>query len=79
VEISEGRCDTSFAKAVDVMEGCRVELARQFRRSVPFRALFVERDADRYVQLKRFSDARSTSGLEITAINEDFVLLSATG
>lgn len=70
--------DTSFAKAIDVMEGCRVELARQFRRSVTFRALFVERDTDRYAQLKRFSDARSTSRLEITAINEDFAESSAS-
>lgn len=70
--------DTSFAKAIDVMEGCRVELARQFGRSVTFRALFVERDADRYAQLKRFADARSTSRLEITAINEDFAESSAS-
>jgi three-Cys-motif partner protein len=74
----EDLSDTSFAKAIDVMEGCRVELARRFGRSVTFRALFVERDADRYAQLKRFSDTRSTSRLEITTINEDFAESSAS-
>src|SRR5438876_7027414 len=40
--------DTSFAKAIDVMEGCRVQLATKFHRSVNFRALFVERDPVRF-------------------------------
>ncbi len=32
--------DTSFGRAVEVMKRCRVELARRFKRSVTFRALF---------------------------------------
>jgi three-Cys-motif partner protein len=64
--------DTSFAKAIDVMEGCRVQLATQFKRSVTFRALFVERDPVRYAALKQFAEARTTAQIQITAINEDF-------
>lgn len=64
--------DTSFARAIDVMEGCRVQIARQFGRSIYFRALFVERDPARYTELKRFAEAKSTDCIDITAINEDF-------
>jgi len=64
--------DTSFAKAVEVMEGCRVEIARTFRRSVTFRALFVERDPERFAALKQFSAEKSNNQIEIKAINEDF-------
>jgi three-Cys-motif partner protein len=63
--------DTSFAKAIAVMEGCRVALAQR-NRAVEFRALFVERDATAFARLKRYADARSAAGVEIKAINEDF-------
>src|SRR5215813_12125825 len=59
--------DTSFAKAADVMESCRVQLARQFHRSVSFRALFVERDCTRHAQLKQFVESRSSTGVQLTA------------
>jgi three-Cys-motif partner protein len=39
---------------------------------VTFRALFVERDPERFAALKKFSDEKSTDQIEITAINEDF-------
>jgi three-Cys-motif partner protein len=68
----ENLSDTSFAKAIEVVEGCRAQLANAFNRSVRFRALFVERDPDRFVRLKQFADSRSTSEVEIVAVNEDF-------
>jgi three-Cys-motif partner protein len=68
----EDLTDTSFAKAIEVMHGCRIKLAKQFHRSVSFRALFVERDPERFARLKTFADERSTAGIEIKAINEDF-------
>src|SRR5689334_11818900 len=52
----EDLSDTSFSKAIEVMESCRVTLAQQFRRSVSFRALFVECDPERYARLKAFAD-----------------------
>lgn len=64
--------DTSFAKAIDVMEACRRHLDQRFGRSVSFRALFVERDPTRYVRLKEFADKRSSKHIKIEAINEDF-------
>ncbi|WP_116809525.1 three-Cys-motif partner protein TcmP [Steroidobacter cummioxidans] len=64
--------DTSFARAVEVMESCRAELERVFRRSVSFRALFVERNPTSYARLQTFAQQRSTTQLQITAINEDF-------
>ena len=64
--------DTSFARAVEVMEGCRVKLARDFQRSVHFRALFVERNAERFARLKQFAAERSSIGISITALNDDF-------
>jgi three-Cys-motif partner protein len=64
--------DTSFAKAIEVMEGCRAKLAQQFNRSVKFRALFVERDPEAFARLQKFAEERSTSEIEIRAINEDF-------
>lgn len=64
--------DTSFAKALDVMEGCRVEIAKNLGKSVTFRALFVERDPERFSVLKRFADERSNNRIEVKAINEDF-------
>jgi three-Cys-motif partner protein len=70
--------DTSFAKAIEVMEGCRVHLARRFGRSVSFRALFVERDPERFTRLKRFADQRTSQQIEIEAINEDFSESSAS-
>jgi three-Cys-motif partner protein len=63
--------DTSFAKAIEVMEGCRVALAQRSR-TVQFRALFVERDPTAFARLEQFVDARSTSDIEIKAINGDF-------
>lgn len=64
--------DTSFAKAIDVMERCRITIARQFNRSVSFRALFVERDPERFARLKKFADSMSTGQIKIEAINKDF-------
>jgi three-Cys-motif partner protein len=64
--------DTSFAKALEVMESCRVEIAKNLGKSVTFRALFVERDPERYSVLKRFADERSNNRIEVRAINEDF-------
>ena len=64
--------DTSFARAIEVMEGCRAELETKFRRSVTFRALFIERDAASFARLKHFADTRSTRQIQITAANEDF-------
>ena len=64
--------DTSFARAIEVMENCRSELERKFQRSVTFRALFVERDTTRFAQLKHFADTKSTREIQITAANEDF-------
>ena len=64
--------DTSFARAIEVMESCRSELERKFQRSVTFRALFIERDTARFAQLKHFADTRSTCQIQITAANEDF-------
>ena len=64
--------DTSFARAVEVMESCRAELERVFHRSVSFRALFVERNPASYARLQAFAQQRSTTQLQITAINEDF-------
>lgn len=64
--------DTSFARAVDVMESCRAELQRVFHRSVLFRALFVERNPASYVRLQNFAKQRSSAQIQITAINEDF-------
>src|SRR5580704_11851652 len=69
--------DTSFSKAIEVMEGCRVALAQRGR-TVKFRALFVERDPTAFARLKQFSDARSTSEIEIRAINEDFAESAAS-
>ena len=60
------------------MESCRIEIARRFQRSISFRALFVERDPDRYAQLKEFARKRSTSKIEITALNEDFAESAAS-
>jgi three-Cys-motif partner protein len=68
----EDLTDTSFARAIEVMHGCKMTLAKQFGRSVSFRALFVEHDPERFVRLKRFADERSTAEVEIKAINEDF-------
>jgi three-Cys-motif partner protein len=68
----EDLTDTSFAKAIEVMHGCRIALAKQFHRSVSFRALFVERDPERFARLKKFADEKSTAEVEIKAINEDF-------
>lgn len=64
--------DTSFARAIEVMEECRLELSRKFQRTVSFRALFVERDPERYSALNRFAALKSNSSVEITALNEDF-------
>lgn len=64
--------DTSFAQALEVMEECHETLARNFGRSISLRALFVERDTGAYARLKEFADQRSTSVVEIRAINEDF-------
>jgi|HubBroStandDraft_4_1064222.scaffolds.fasta_scaffold00272_8 three-Cys-motif partner protein len=63
--------DTSFAKAIEVMERCRATLA-QYNRTVKFRALFVERDPEAFARLTKFAAARFTSDIEILAINEDF-------
>jgi three-Cys-motif partner protein len=68
----EDLSDTSFARAIEVMESCRTELKRVFRRSVSFRALFVERNSTSYARLQSFARQRSTTQLEITTINEDF-------
>jgi len=67
----EDLSDTSFARAVTVMEGCRAALARRGL-TVSFRALFVERDPETYQRLKAFAEARSTAAIEIKAVNEDF-------
>jgi three-Cys-motif partner protein len=64
--------DTSFARAVDVMESCRSEIANKFNRSVSFRALFVERNPDRYARLREFTDRRTTEAIQLEAVNEDF-------
>jgi three-Cys-motif partner protein len=68
----EDLTDTSFAKAIEVMHGCRITLAKQFHRSVSFRALFVEQDPERFARLNRFAEEKSTAEVEIQAINEDF-------
>jgi three-Cys-motif partner protein len=59
----EDLSDTSFALAVTVMEACRLQLQIKFRRSVRFRALFVEKDQKAYAKLKSFTDENSTSEL----------------
>jgi three-Cys-motif partner protein len=64
--------DTSPGLAISTMESCRVQLARQFRRSVQFRALFVEKDPASFERLKDFTDKRSTDQIKIETINEDF-------
>jgi three-Cys-motif partner protein len=64
--------DTSFARAIEVMEKCRSELETKFRRSVTFRALFIERNTTRFAQLKHFADKKSTSEIQITVANADF-------
>jgi three-Cys-motif partner protein len=64
--------DTSFVRAVEVMESCRVELERVFGRSVSFRALFVEINPASYTLLQTFAQQRSTAHIEISAINADF-------
>jgi three-Cys-motif partner protein len=64
--------DTSFARAVDVMESCRREIANRFNRSVSFRALFVERNPDRYARLREFTDRKTTEEIQLEAVNEDF-------
>jgi three-Cys-motif partner protein len=64
--------DTSFARAVDVMENCRIEIANKFNRSVSFRALFVERNPERYTRLREFTDRRTTEEIQLEAVNEDF-------
>ena len=64
--------DTSPGLAISTMESCRVQLAKQFRRSVQFRALFVEKDPASFGRLKDFTDKRSTDQVKIETINEDF-------
>ena len=68
----EDLSDTSFARAVDVMESCRREIAKKFDRSVSFRALFVERNADRYARLREFTQRRTTEDVQLEAVNADF-------
>lgn len=64
--------DTSFGRAVEVMKRCRVELARRFKRSVTFRALFVERDPETYARVRQFAEQKSIPTISLTALNEDF-------
>lgn len=72
----EDLADTSFARAIEVVEGCRAKLARQSERSIALRALFVERDPERYARLKQFAEEKSSSDISITPLQEDF---SASG
>lgn len=68
----EDLSDTSFARAVDVMENCQREIARKFNRSVSFRGLFVERDPERYARLRKFTDSRTNDGVQLEAAHQDF-------
>jgi hypothetical protein len=63
----EDLTDTSFAKAIEVMHACRIALAKQFHRAVLFRALFVERDQERFARLKKFAHEKSTAEVEMRA------------
>lgn len=64
--------DTSFGRAVQIIQGCQQKLKTDFGRSPEFRALFIEKDPRAFAKLKEFADKSCAPKLNVVAWHGEF-------